>query len=71
MLMGIHYHFPPDNCDARRMQCGKLAWPMLSHNSQLSDGKGQKPKGRKNLGPSNRAPRKTYTNLEHKRNPNY
>ena len=24
------------------MQCGKLAWPMLSHNSQLSDGKGQK-----------------------------
>ena len=24
------------------MKCGKLAWPMLSHNSQLSDGKGQK-----------------------------
>ena len=40
------YHFPPDNCDARRMKCGKLAWPMLSHNSQLSDGKGQKPRER-------------------------
>ena len=26
--------FPPDNCDARRMQCGKLAWPMLSRSSQ-------------------------------------
>ena len=48
LVPGIHadgyssYHFPPDKCDARRMKCGKLAWPMLSHNSQLSDGKGQK-----------------------------
>ena len=25
------------------MQCGKLAWPMLSRKSQLSGGKGQKP----------------------------
>ena len=26
--------FPSDNCDARRMQCGKLAWPMLNRCSQ-------------------------------------